>query len=158
MRCHGQKGLSKDNNNACYSSSAREKKRRSFNREEQIDFSATNWARFIADPEVNDPQSRKDKLFRRRFRLPHFIFVFLCNTCKRENIFEIKAEDRVKIPVEIKILICLRALGRDECMDSVAEFSDVAENTCNKIFHQFVKNFSLKFKNEFIKIVKLSKY
>ena len=31
------------------------KTRRSFNREEQIDFSVTNWARFIADPEVNDP-------------------------------------------------------------------------------------------------------
>ena len=47
-----------------------ENKRRRLNKtnEEDIDYSNTNWGKFIVDPAVNDHQSRKGKLFRRRFR------------------------------------------------------------------------------------------
>ena len=130
----------------------KQRKSRSCFREEKVDYSATKWGRFIADPLVQEPDSNKGKLFRRRFRVPFFIFQFLCNICHRANIFEVKDESRILIPLEIKVLICLRVLGRDECMDSVAEFSEVAENTCNKIFHRFIKNFSEKFQKEYMKI------
>ena len=79
-----------------------------------VDYSNTNWAKFIADDSINDPDSRKGKLFRRRFRVPFHIFNFLCRICKLKNVFEIKDESKVIIPIEIKVLICLRILGRDE--------------------------------------------
>ncbi len=47
-----------------------ENKRQRINKtnEEDVDYSSTNWGNLIADPAVKDPESRKGKLFRRRFR------------------------------------------------------------------------------------------
>lgn len=50
---------------------------------------------------------------------------------------------RVKIPIELKLLACLRMLGRGECADTVAELSEIPASTLNVIFKKFIKNFSL---------------
>ncbi len=44
------------------------RKKRTLLTEENVDYNLTNWGRFISDPEVKDPDSRKGRLFRRRFR------------------------------------------------------------------------------------------
>jgi hypothetical protein len=48
---------------------------------------------------------------------------------------------RVAIPVEIKLLICLRILGRGECTDTIVECSGVRSATVNRIFKTFLRNF-----------------
>ena len=47
-----------------------------------VDYSLTNWGKFVVDPEVRDPDSRKGKLFRRRFRVPYTVFCWICTKCK----------------------------------------------------------------------------
>ena len=87
-----------------------------------VDYTQTNWGKFLVDPEVKDPDSRKGKLFRRRFRVPYTVFCWICTKCKERNVFEIKREASVEIPIAIKVLLCLRILGRGDCCDSISEF------------------------------------
>ena len=53
------------------------------------------------------------------------------------------------IPVEIKLLISLRLMGRGECTDTLVECSGVKSATVNRIFKTFLRNFT-KFKHIFI--------
>ena len=92
--------------------------------ETKINYQTTNWGRLISDPLVNDPTHLKGKIFRRRFRVPCCLFKFIVSCCKK-NVFEVKDEERSVIPIEIKVLICLRVLGRDECFDTIQELSQV---------------------------------
>ena len=93
--------------------------------ETKIDYQLTNWGRLISDPLVNDPTHLKGKIFRRRFRVPFCLFKFIVSCCKEKNVFEVKDEVRSVIPIEIKVLICLRVLGRDKCFDTIQELSQV---------------------------------
>jgi hypothetical protein len=51
--------------------------------------------------------------FRQKFRVPFQLFEILFKICGDNNVFQIK--NLVKIPIEIKLLCCLRVLGRDDC-------------------------------------------
>ncbi|CAM9614188.1 unnamed protein product, partial [Ectocarpus fasciculatus] len=77
--------------------------------------------------------------FRRRFRLPYPLFkneVLLM--CKQHRIF---GKSHV-IPIEFKVLACLRILGRGNCADEIAELSGISESHINKIFKDFVLRIS----------------
>jgi len=115
-------------------------------------FAETNWGKFILDPAVQDPYSRQGKLFRRRFRVPHVLFCWICTKCDDANVFEIKRKASVEIPTYIKVMICLRILGRGECQDSISEFCGVSETHCDTIFKQFICNFRFHFQKELIKL------
>ena len=43
-------------------------------RPEKVDFWQSNWGVMILHPDVRDPGTKLGKLFRRRFRVPFFIF------------------------------------------------------------------------------------
>jgi hypothetical protein len=116
------------------------------------DYTQTNWGKFIEDPTVADPYSKKGKLFRRRFRVPFLVYVWICRKCEETNVFEVKRKASVEIPISIKVLICLRILGRGDCCDSISEFCEVSEAHVRLIFLQFVRNFRKHFQSEFIKI------
>lgn len=116
----------------------------------EIDFKETNWGKFISDPEVKDPWSVQGKLFRRRFRVPFTVYAWICTQCKILNVFEIKRERSVEIPIEIKVLICLRMLGRGDCADAVSEISEVSESHCRNIFLLFITNFRNKLEKDII--------
>ena len=90
-----------------------------------VDFSSTTWGKMLSNPEVRDVNSSVGKLFRRRFRIPFPLFELLTEMCAIKNIFESKSADREKIPIVIKLLVCLRILARDECADTVSELSHV---------------------------------
>ena len=97
--------------------------------------------------------TKEGKIFRRRFRLPFEIFdKVLVPLCKEHNIFDNVGEDQ--IPIEIKILMCLRILGRNAICDDIKEFNGdcIGESTINDIFKKFVTNFA---KRIYPKIVKL---
>ena len=56
-----------------------------------------------------------------------------------------------KIPLEFKILIALRILGRDAVADDCDELSHVGESTCRVIFKTFINNFANLFYGEYVK-------
>ena len=114
------------------------------------DYQEGNWGKFITDPDVKDPLSRKGRLFRRRFRVPFPVFAWICTKCTHHNIFEVKREASVEVPIPIKVMICLRILGRGDCCDSISEFCGVSETHIRTIFLLFVKNFRNHLEKELI--------
>jgi hypothetical protein len=115
-----------------------------------VNFSETNWGRDLRNEAIQDPRSSLGKSFRRRFRISYPLFLSLWAFCAEKNIFGIiKRSNRVIIPVEIRLLICLRILARGECLDTIVECSNVKQSTVHKIFRTFLRNFS-SFKELFI--------
>ena len=57
--------------------------------------------------------------------------------CMHKNIFQSKYSSA--IPLEFKIMVALRILGRDSVADDIEELSGVGESTTNSIFKNFVK-------------------
>ena len=103
------------------------------------DFWQTQWGQLISHPDVQNIRTRIGKRFRRRFRLPFPLFEHLVNICKAKNIFNMTYESR--IPIEAKVLACLRILGRDHSADDINSDTGgmIGESTANYIFHQFVE-------------------
>ena len=114
------------------------KKKRRYRGSTNISFWETQWGQMICHPNVQNPLKREGKLFRRRFRLPFPVFQFLVELCTRHNVFLCKYKCR--IPIQAKILGCLRILARGNCADDVNELSNsvMGESTVNAIFTQFV--------------------
>jgi hypothetical protein len=87
----------------------------------------STWGRMIRTQieELNHPNSRSYKLFRRRFRLPFHFFCYLLEQCRIHNIFEVKDPPMPQsVPNEIKLLGVLRVLGRGWCFDDVKVTKD----------------------------------
>jgi hypothetical protein len=68
------------------------------------------------------------------------------------NIFPVRQENKVRIPLEIKILICLRRLGRGLVADDVSELANVAASTVEVLFHQFVEGLVDHFFDSWVKM------
>ena len=116
----------------------KQKKKRRVRINKRVQFSDTVWGQYICDDNVNNPHSREGKLFRRRFRLPFPVFQFFVSLCRQHNIFNSTYES--KIPIEAKVLACLRILGRGNCADDINEMSAtvMGESTINTIFKTFI--------------------
>lgn len=122
------------------------RKRRRYD-EEPVDLWQTSWGRMLRDPDILDPYSRVSKKFQRRFRCPFLLFRdVLVPLCLEHGVFG----ERAVIPVEFKILVSLRILGRGNCSDDISELSGVGESTVNFIFKTFCLNFG-KLLNEFVR-------
>jgi hypothetical protein len=100
-------------------------------------FDETAWGKLISRADVHNPRTRLGKLFRRRFRLPFPLFSELVSLCRGKNIFR---PSKI-IPVELKVLACLRILGRGSCADEITELSSemIGESTVYTIFREFVE-------------------
>jgi len=108
-------------------------------REKDGDFWITSWGRRLLHPDTKNPKSTLGKLFRRRFRLPYPVFVDFVEQCKLHNVFDLKYQRF--LPVELKILVCLRILGRDHTADDCNDSCDaIGISTVRSIFHTFVEN------------------
>jgi len=108
----------------------------------------TAWGRQLQDENLTDEMSYEAKLFRRRFRLPYIEFQELLEHCKEQNIF---GPSR-KIPVEFKVLMGLRILGRGSCLDAVQEVTNCGLATINNIFKQFVNGCATKLYEMYVSI------
>jgi len=117
------------------------------------DFHDTAWGKMLLDPDTADVTTRAGKKFRRRFRVPFPIFTELVQMCNQEAIFSIKRKSR--IPVECKIMACLRVLGRDNCADDITELSGnmIGESTFYTIFKQFVHGMQEKIFPKYVKVL-----
>lgn len=113
------------------------------NKEEEL--WSTPWGRMLNDPDLRVNTSSNAKRFRRRFRVPYSVFLYIVQRCK-----EAKMLEGVKIPLEFRLLIALRILGRGICADDIYDICGIAESTVNFIFHQFTKEFVKTFYDEFV--------
>jgi hypothetical protein len=99
--------------------------------------------------------SRKDKKFRRRFRLPHDQCLELAEKVKADPIFEShmgtsgKNQTKAK-SVELLVLGSLRCLGRGWTFDDLEENAGIGEDAFRRFFHKFIDVGSTVSCNEFI--------
>jgi hypothetical protein len=119
------------------------------------DWWSTAWGIMLQNPDIRDINTRDGKQFRRRYRLPaNFFLDWLVPKCKEVNLFNAKRKANGdlmgQIPIEFKLLIGLRILGRGNCFDDIAEASQAGESTVHAIFQEFVLSFSKEFKDSFI--------
>ena len=100
---------------------------------------------------MTNPKSKEGKLFRRRVRLPYPLYKFFLKICGDYNIFG--SIYTSKIPIECKLLGCLRILGRDACADDVNEITGncIGESTMNYVFKQFIHGMVNKIYPQFVK-------
>ena len=117
-------------------------------------FWQSEWGKLLQHPNINDPRTTEGKRFRRRFRLPYPLFQYLVEICIRYNIFDLT--NASPIPIELKILACLRILGRNNCADDVTELSHeiLGEATVRFLFKTFVTNIAERVSPKFIKLAK----
>ena len=119
------------------------RKRALTGRTQKINYWDTPWGQLLQNPEVKVERSKWGKLFRRRFRVPYSLFnQILVPKCREANIFAIISEARVRIPLEFKLLMCLRILTRGNVADDIAEMSYGFESSVTAIFHIFCVNFA----------------
>ena len=105
------------------------------------DYMDTPWGQLLGHPDVCNPTSYVGMQFRRRFRVPFPLFEYLVDICRDYNVFEMKNTQKERIPIQIKLLVCLRILGRGNVCDDASEMGSVGTSTCNHIFKLFVNNF-----------------
>lgn len=101
----------------------------------------SSWAQLILNPETEFIDTPAGRTFRRRFRVPFVLFRdHLVKICDEHNIFNEQRKSR--IPLEFKILLSLRILGRGNCADDIQEFiPSIGHSTINFIFKEFVPAF-----------------
>ena len=91
------------------------------------------------------------KNFMRRYRFPYIAFKeILLPLVKGHNVFESKRNGYV--PIEFKLLVSLRMLGRGSIADDMSEMSGVGVSTCYSIFNKFIKNFSAKMYDHYVQM------
>jgi hypothetical protein len=125
------------------------KRKRGKQRTPSRDYSNHQWMIDISHPDVSDPSTYKGKLFRRRFRVPFTLFADTIVPRMRDaGVFQQKRH--VRIPIEVKVLLGLRVLGRDNDLDTMNEISGVSESYAREIFHQFLDGFVSLFKDDHV--------
>ena len=129
----------------------KEKKKRK--RETKYNYFQHEWMMALSNPDIKIETSRTAITFRRRFRVPFSIFdEWIIPICRDNNVFEINDERKSRIPLEVKIMVSLRILGRSNCADDINELSHVPASSVNFIFKTFVKNFAKHAYPMFVKI------
>jgi hypothetical protein len=117
-------------------------------RSPSLTFFEHEWMRSISDKDVCKPESWQGKRFRRRFRVPFLLFESVLVPGLRSGM--VFGERQGRIPIEMKILVALRILGRDNDNDTMAELSGISEDYCRVIFLQFLAGFKRIFMAEHV--------
>ena len=103
----------------------------------------------LKDPELNNPWSRESKKFRLRFRVTFKLFEYIVQVIRDAKLYSNLRQGSV--PLELKVLIGLRMLGRGNFGDDIAEMSGLPLSSVYHFFHEFVDKFATCFADEFIK-------
>ena len=108
---------------------------------ERIDYAQTRWSQMLRHPDIENPNSKISKFFQLRFRVPYLLFKhYLVPKCESLNIFGIKHVVNSKCPIELKIMCCLRILGRGLVYDDILEMSQITLSTIPYYLHTFCEN------------------
>jgi hypothetical protein len=86
-------------------------------------------------------QSMRNK-WRRRFRVPREVFHRLLDICRAKGLGVASGKGRPPHPLELKVMGCLRVLGRSACFDDLEDATFIDEETHRRFFHQFIAIFA----------------
>ena len=118
----------------------------------KVDYWDTNWGRWLKNPLIHDPNSKIAKLFMLRFRVPFILFnEKILKMCKDDNVFDLAYHRKDAVPIEFKILLSLRILGRGNYYDDINELSSVPNSSIPTYFHTFCRRFAVLYFDEFIR-------
>jgi hypothetical protein len=102
----------------------------------------TVWGKMLLDEaSLLDTTSYQHENFRNRFRVPYTMFLEIVEECKEHKVFgeTIRVS---KIPIEFKVLVCLRVLGRRTIIDEFDENLNIGRSTVTEFFRVFVTNYA----------------
>ena len=125
---------------------------RSHKRSRKIDMWETRWGRWLLDPELRNERSGVARMFRNKFRTPAAVFDLIVEKCREENIFDIVCESKCRVPLEFKVLICLRLLGRGNVADDVSEMSGAGRSTVSYLLKSFCRGFVAAYYEEHVQV------
>ena len=92
----------------------------------------------LRDGDLKTPGSDTQKNFIRRFRVPYSLFARLVVWAKGwHEKSETDVTGRPRCPTELKVLGCLRIVGRGVCFDDIEELSGIKSSTMHAFFHEF---------------------
>jgi hypothetical protein len=94
---------------------------------------------------------RDGKLFRRRFRLPFSEFYDIYQKVSDEEWFGQERQSKRRPPLFMKIMGVFRLLGRNLVYDDITEIAKIKEETMRVFFLQFVRDFSRRFYDEWMR-------
>jgi hypothetical protein len=117
------------------------------------DYRQSPWGTMLREGEYREPHTKAAVDFRRRFRVPADIFHKMVEMCDQKNVFECAGRDaaaRIGVPIEMKLLACLRVLGRGAVFDDIEELSGMSKSTAHRSFKAFIRNFSHHFYAEYV--------
>jgi hypothetical protein len=115
-------------------------------------WSRSTWWNMLQNEDLFIENSIIAKCFRRRFRVPHELFLQIVDNCKEwYNVPDINPCGLLNPPLSLKILGVLRYLGRGITFDCIAELNGISENTNRVFFHQFCAQFAANNKDKWIK-------
>jgi hypothetical protein len=92
-----------------------------------------------------ESDTKLQKKFRSRFRVPFSMFEHLVVECTEANVF-----GRTQIGVEYKLLGCLRILGRGCYADDICEILGIGNQTVSYMFKQFLENYSKAYFDKYV--------
>ena len=128
------------------------KTRASHNRMSQWKLKHTIWGKVISGIRNEllcnggvESDTKLQKEFRNRFRVPFSMFEQLVVECVDANVF-----GRTQIGVEYKLLGCLRILGRGCYADDVREILGIGNETVNKMLKQFLEYYSIAYYDTYV--------
>jgi hypothetical protein len=114
-----------------------------------IDCDNCTWMKQLSHPNVSDPTTKEDRLFRRRFAVPHEIFVRLS---EEANIwFPISKHGSGIAPMDLKVLGVLRVLEKGCSFDAISELTNLSEDTHRKFHHKYLSRFVLEKRSRWIR-------
>jgi hypothetical protein len=115
----------------------------------RTDLWASEWGRLLNHHNTMIPGTFEYVKFRLRFRVPFPLFKMrLIPAIREAKIFN--AGRSSYIPLEFKVMIALRIIGRDTDCDTASELSGVPKSTCNTILKQFCAGFVEHFYDKFV--------
>ena len=105
---------------------------------DSVKYWETKWGKWLNDPKLLEPHSKLSKLFQLRFRVPFILFKhFLVPRCIEVKIFQEERSHLNRCPIEIKVMACLRYLGRGLTFDDIYEMSEIPVSSFSVFFHEF---------------------
>jgi hypothetical protein len=119
-------------------------------------YHACPWMLLISHPNVGDPASQEGKEFRQKFRVPYPVFRSIVELCLQTNDHTFNygsynCAGQPSIPIELKILACLRVLGNGIAFTVASELSYMSVPAIENFFRKFCRLFKQYYEKVYIK-------
>lgn len=116
---------------------------------QRVDLWGSEWGRLLKHHKTSTPGTFEYIKFRLRFRVPFPLFKLrLIPAIKKAKLFNPVRDSY--IPLEFKVMVALRMIGRDTDADTASELSGIPKSTCNSILKHFCIGFVEAFYKDFV--------